>query len=638
MIGLPVRRYLPAAMVAVVVAWLQADVSWGQTAPTSEAYRQRSMSFSPERERTFPEQLLFGDTHLHTAYSYDAGMIGNVLDAPQAYQFARGDTVVASLGVPARLRTPLDFLAVTDHAESLGLAPALAEQHPLILEDANATAMRDLIAEGNIVDAFKMFAQLRARGVYVLHREDMIQPMWQRLTAAAEAYNDPGRFTTLIGYEYTSGPQQNNLHRVVLFRDDAQQANRVLPFSSVESTDPEDLWRWMADYESATGGQILAIPHNGNLSNGLMFGDYRMNGEAPDADYARRRARWEPLYEMTQIKGDSETHPLLSPEDEFADFWRWDRGNFGFAAKTEEMLASEYARSALLQGLEYEATLGVNPYQFGLMGSTDSHTGLATAEENNFFSKATPGEPGVGIGRYLQDIVQKFKGKDDVSIPSYRSAAGGLVAVWAHENTRQSIFDALRRREVYATTGPRIRLRVFAGFSFPDRSHQFPDLVATGYQYGQPMGSVLKTSEDGASLQLLISAEKDPLGAVLDRVQVVKGWQDSAGQTHEQVFDVAFAGPRMVDDRGHLAAIVSTVHGAEYDNSAGAAVLATLWQDPQFDPRQRAFYYVRVLEVPTPTWLAYDRAFYGDLVQVPKDAQWIHQERAYSSPIWFSPK
>ena len=628
--------YLKSGILGTVLILLQPHGGWAQHASPSDAYRQRSMSFSPELERAFPEQLLFGDTHLHTAYSYDAGMIGNVLDAPRAYQFARGDTVVASLGVPARLRTPLDFLAVTDHAESLGLAPALVEQHPLILEDANAVAMRDLIAEGNIVDAFKTFAQLRARGVYVLHREDMIQPMWQRLTAAAEAYNDPGRFTTLIGYEYTSGPQQNNLHRVVLFRDDAEQANRVLPFSSVESTDPEDLWRWMADYESATGGGILAIPHNGNLSNGLMFGDYRLNGEAPDADYARRRAHWEPLYEMTQIKGDSETHPFLSPEDEFADFWRWDRGNFGFAAKTPEMLASEYARSALLQGLEYEATLGVNPYQFGLIGSTDSHTGLATAEENNFFSKATPGEPGVGVGRYLQDIVQKFRGKDDVSIPSYRSAAGGLVAVWAHENTRESIFDALRRREVYATTGPHIGLRVFAGFSFPENSHQHPDLAAIGYRHGLPMGSVLGPA-DGAPLQLLISAERDPLGAALDRVQVVKGWQDSAGKTHEKVFDVAFAGSRALDERGHVAAIASTVNGAHYNNSVGAAVLSTLWQDPHFDAGERAFYYVRVLEVPTPTWLAYDRAFYGDLVDLPDDAQWVHQERAYSSPIWYSP-
>lgn len=606
-----------------------------ETADDQAEVLQRAESYSPSEEN-FPRQLLWGDTHLHTAYSFDAGMVGNRLSPEDAYRFARGETVTASVGIPARLRQPLDFLAVTDHAESLGLAPAIAEGNALVAEDPNASRMRDLIAEGKPIDAYKVFAQLRARGEYVLHRQELITDMWQRVTKAADDANTPGQFTALIGYEYTSALQTNNLHRVVLLRDGGDRANKVLPFSQADSADPEDLWAWMADYEANVMGRVLAIPHNGNLSNGMLFEDVTQAGDPIDADYAARRARFEPLYEVTQIKGDGEAHPLLSPDDEFADFWTWDRGNFGFEPKTPDMLPGEYARSALKKGLVHEAELGVNPFKFGLIGSTDSHTALATAEEDNFFSKATPAEPGVGEYRYDGAIIQQYPGKTDISVRSYESAAGGLVAVWATENTREGVFDAMMRKEVYATSGPRIGLRLFAGYDLPVDAHLAPDMARVGYEHGVPMGGDLPLS-GGRNPRFTIAAFRDPLGANLDRVQVVKGWVDANGESQEQVFDVVWSGERNPTESGKLPHVGSTVVGASYSNSIGAPQLAVTWEDPSFDPNQRAFWYVRVLEIPTPTWLAYDKAHFGDLIKLPEDAKLVHQERAYSSPIWYSP-
>lgn len=610
----------------------------------SEQLNARASSYSATR--IFPDQLLWGDTHLHTKFSFDAGMVGDRLGPDEAYRFAAGETVTSSTGVPARLRQPLDFLAVSDHAESLGLAPAIAERNPRVLEDANASRMLELITEGRPVEAFRMWQKLRAGGNYVLHRDDLITDMWQRLTSAAERHYRPGAFTTLIGYEYTSAIQTNNLHRVVLLRDGAERANKVLPFSTVDSPDPEDLWDWLENYEVVVGGRAMAIAHNGNLSNGMMFADTTVGGAPISREYAARRQRFEPLYEVTQIKGDGEAHPLLSPDDEFADFWTWDRGNFGFEKKTPDMLPNEYARAALKRGLGLEQTLGVNPFKFGLIGSTDSHTSLATAEEDNFFSKATPAEPNRGQTRYEQRIIQKFEGYEDVSVRSYESAAAGLVAVWTEQNTREAIFDALYRKEVYATTGPRIALRFFGGFNLPKDAHLKPDLAKLGYELGVPMGGDLphakmNTIQEGAgasSPRFTVVAARDPLGANLDRVQIVKGWVDASGETHERIFDVAWSGDRVVNEAGRLPGVGSTVSGATYTNSIGAAQLALTWEDPDFDPAQRAFWYVRVLEIPTPTWLAYDKAHFGDLITLPADAQLVHQERAYSSPIWYTPE
>lgn len=637
-LGINQPRCVLAAGLSTACILLWSDVSAAQhpTPANADAVRAAAKNYSVAGP-VLPRQLLWGDTHLHTRFSFDAGMVGNELDPEQAYQFARGDTVTASVGIPARLHQPLDFLAVSDHAESLGLAPAIAESNPLVLEDENASRMRELIAEGKPIEAYKLFARLRAGGEYVLHRDDLIMSMWQRMTAAADRFYQPGQFTTFIAYEYTSAVKMNNLHRVVLLRDGADKANKLKPFSTADSPNPEHLWDWMSHYETVVGGNVLAIPHNGNLSNGLMFALEDFSGEPFSAELAAERARWEPLYEVTQIKGDGEAHLALSPDDEFADFWTWDRGNFGLTPKTPDMLPGEYGRSGLKRGLSIESKLGVNPFKFGLVGATDSHTGLPTIEENNFFSKASPAEPGVGNFRYTGDIIQKYPGAPDVSVQSYESAAGGVMAVWATENTREAIFDAMRRKEVYATTGPRMGLRVFASYDFAANAHQIPDIAELGYAYGVPMGADLSVDAQGRAPSFLIAASRDPRGANLDRVQVVKGWMDSEGQLHERVFDVAWSGDRALNQQGKVPAVGSTVNGASYDNSIGSPMLAVTWQDPTFDPSQRAFWYVRVLEIPTPTWLAYDKAHFGELAKIPEDALWEHQERAYSSPIWYSP-
>ncbi|WP_371395892.1 DUF3604 domain-containing protein [Fretibacter rubidus] len=621
------------------------DANTGTVSASDASLSQRTIlekpaHYSPYVEQNFPNTVYFGDTHLHTSYSFDAGMVGDRLDPEQAYRFAKGEVVTASLGAKAKLSRPLDFLVIADHAESLGIAPLIAENSPIVLNDPEGKQLYDLSKGDDPIAAYRRFAQIRATtGRPPLHNNAVRRTMWDRITTAAENHNQPGQFTSLMGYEYTSSMQTNNLHRVVVFRDGKDKVGSILPFSAVESADPEDLWAFLENYETTTGGRAMAIPHNGNLSNGTMFDDIDIKGEPFDTDYSARRQRWEPLYEVTQIKGDGEAHPILSPNDEFADFWTWDKGNFGFAEKTPDMLAGEYAREALKRGLKFEEELGVNPFKFGLIGSTDSHTSLATAEENNFFSKATPAEPeGTGF-RYNGAIIQKYPGKDvDVRVYSYESAAAGLTAVWAQDNTREALFDAMARKEVYATTGTRLQLRVFSGYDFLASDAFAPNLAEIGYAKGSPMGSDLPEITSGSAPQFLIQALRDPDGANLDRIQVIKGWLNEDGDLKEQVYNVAWAGDRTRDDQGKLPAISSTVKDASYLNTVGDAELATVWTDPDFNASERAFYYVRVLEIPTPTWLAYNADYYGDGEQLKPDAKKQHQERAYSSPIWYTPK
>jgi Protein of unknown function (DUF3604) len=607
----------------------------GGLALASASVALAAADYSPNLKADYPDQVYFGDTHLHTAYSFDAGMIGNRLGPDAAYRFAKGETVTASLGMKARLRRPLDFLAVADHAESLGIAPMVNNKDPLALADPVGKQLIDLVAKGDFGEAFRMFATERRNGNKPLHSDAIRRPMWDKIVAAAEAHNAPGRFTTLIGYEYTSGPKSNNLHRVVLFRDGKEKAGSILPFSAYESEDPEKLWDFMAAYERNTKGRVLAIGHNGNLSNGLMFDDVTLSGAPLSKDYAQRRQKWEPLYEATQIKGDGETHPTLSPNDEFADYYRWDRGNFGIAAKTPDMLPREYARAALTRGLAYEVKLGVNPFKFGMIGSSDSHTGLATTAEDNFFSKATPLEPGAGDARYKEPIIQKFPGAPDVRMYGYESLSSGLVGVWARANTREEIFDAMARREVFATTGTRMRVRMFGGWEFSATDLTRPDLSRVGYGKGVPMGSDLIGT--GRAPGFLVEAMRDPDGANLDRVQIVKGWLDAKGALHEKVYDVAWSGKRKPGKGGKLPAVGNTVNGAEYSNSIGTPILSAYWQDPNFKAGERAFYYARVLEIPTPSWIAYDMASFKIAKPAP-NAVLVQQERAYGSPIWYSPK
>jgi len=636
------RRLVIASTVSALLASLPVSGQEfvGDVGVEPEDVRLGTPEYSPYLHRAYPDRVYWGDTHLHTSYSTDAGMIGNFLGPDVAYRFARGETVRASAGERARLVRPLDFLVVADHAENLGLAPLIAESNPELLRNPWGRQVHDLVKNGDFFGAYAAWGQMMAVREDPIADDALTQTVWNRIVDAAENYNQPGVFTALHGFEWTSSPEGNNLHRVVIFRDDAVRVRDLVPFSNYDSSDPEDLWDWLQAYQERTGGRVVAIPNNGNLSNGLMFDDETYKGKRLTREYAERRGFWEPVYEVTQIKGDGETHPALSPNDEFADYYRWDRGNFGPGGKKPDMLPREYAREALERGLAYEKKLGVNPFKFGLIGSTDSHTSLSTTREENFFGKATPVEPGQGQARYVEKITGVVPAADgsDTTIRHYEALASGLAGVWARENTREALWDAFRRREVYATTGTRILVRVFGGWEFAGEEVVRPDFAEQGYERGVPMGGDLPAGPAGAAPTFMVRALRDPDGANLDRIQIVKGWLGEDGSLGEKVYDVAWSGEREPDPDGKLPLVGSTVAGARYTNDIGAAALAAWWRDPDFDPQERAFYYVRVLEIPTPTWLAYDKAFYGDAIELPEDAKMVQQERAYSSPIWYRPE
>ncbi len=602
-------------------------------------------SYSPYAKRAFPSFPLWGDTHLHTSTSFDAGAFGNRLDARAAYRFAKGDEIVSSTGVPARLSRPLDWLVVADHSDNMGLFDLIYAQDRTITSDPEGKRIADMIAAGGTtaVEASVELIDAFSRGISispVLAVEPgtkLFRTVWDRQIAAAEEAYEPGRFTSFIGYEWTSLIQGNNMHRVVILRDGGDRAKMISPFTTMApagSPDPRDLWSWLATYEEQTNGDALALAHNGNLANGIMFPeDAQWNGRELDLEYVTQRALWEPMYEVTQIKGDGETHPFLSPNDEFADYETWDKGNLNLSeAKTDDMLAGEYARSALKIGLQLEDRFGVNPYKFGMVGSTDSHTSLATAQEDNFFGKHAGAEPSA---ERLEHVVAQF---GDVALLGWEQVASGLAAVWAAENTREAIFDAMERKEVYATTGSRIMVRFFGGWAFEEADIQTRTPALVGYEKGVPMGGDLAAQpEDAGAPSFMVFALKDPIGGNLDRIQIVKGWLDGNGETHEQVYDVVWAGDRQPGSDGKLPPVGNTVdvERATYTNSIGTAELATVWTDPDFDPSQKAFYYARVIEIPTPRWSLYDSFRYG--VEHPAEAPTWTQERAYTSPIWFTP-
>ncbi len=595
-------------------------------------------SYSPYAEESFPRNLYWGDTHLHSSLSADAFGLGVRLGPEEAFRFSRGETVTSTWGLAARLSRPLDFIVLADHSESLGLMRALYEGNSRLVENPELRRWYDLLngsPEQRREFAKEFFAREARQSAFATLQAaatpEMKATIWHDALAVAERYNEPGRFTTLLGFEWTSAPGGSNLHRVVIFRDGARRAGQVMPLSSRGDAQPDELWDYLAAYEADTGGKALAIPHNGNLSNGLMFptGE-RYGGPSVDADYARRRARWEPVVEVTQIKGDSETHPLLSPDDEFADYETWDAGNFEGKPKTDAMLEFEYARAALKNGLALGERLGVNPYAFGMIGSTDSHTALPAVEENNFFGKHSGVEPGPQrashpVGHAGERVVQ-----------GWEQASSGYAAVWARDNTREALWDALKRREVYATTGPRITVQFFGGWAFNEDDALKADLAATGYGGGVPMGGVLPAAEAGAP-SFLFAASKDAIGANLDRLQVVKGWLDSDGQVQERVYDVAWSNDRQPGRGGKLTAVGNTVDvaNARWENSIGAAQLQGTWRDPGFDAALPAFYYLRVLEIPTPRWTAYDAARFK--VAMPEGTPMVTRERAYTSPIWYRP-
>ncbi|MCB2077750.1 MAG: DUF3604 domain-containing protein [Novosphingobium sp.] len=586
--------------------------------------------YSPPLRQPDENNLYWGDLHLHTNQSFDAYMQGNTQTSPEdSYRFAMGETVTADNGVEARLKRPLDFLAVTDHAQSMGLMTSIDRDDPLLAGTSvkeRWTEIMRLVKEKGLREG--MMASIRQNGMPPNLPDAVQRNVWKSVGATADRFYRPGLFTTLIGYEWTAMVDGDNLHRVVLYRDYADRTGQTMPFSAQDSNDPENLWAYLAGYEDK-GGKVLAIAHNGNVSNGRMFASARFNGEPIDRKYAELRSRWEPVYEVTQIKGDGETHPSLSPTDEFADFETWDWGNVAEThPKAPWMLRHEYARSALIDGLLFERAIGANPFKFGMIGSTDSHTGLSTTAEDNFF------------GKFLNSEPRADRDKESMSGAHARNwelGASGLTAVWAPENTREAIFDALRRREVYATSGTRIRLRFFGGWRFAKGDIARADYARFAYLHGVPMGSDLPRAGSGGAPTFLIHAARDPDSANLDRVQVIKGWIDTEGERHEKIYDVALSDGRKVGRNGKVAPVGSTVDAktATYRNDIGDPELATWWRDPDFQPGQPAFYYVRVLEIPTPRWTTYDAAQFG---KAPDPAAPVSvQDRAYSSPIWYRP-
>jgi hypothetical protein len=601
--------------------------------------------YSPYAGRNFPTRPLFGDTHLHTSFSMDAGAFGARLDPVAAYRFARGEEVTSSSGQPAKLSRPLDFLVVADHSDGMGFFPMVFGGDPVVMGDPQGRKWHDMIHSGQgaaaAMDIIVNFSKgTISRAMFPLPGTPAYRGAWQRTIEAAEQFNDPGRFTAFIGYEWTSNTGGNNLHRNVIYRDDGDKAIQTEPYTTMKplgSDNPRDLWQWMTAYEQKTGGQVLAIAHNGNLANGIMFPLIEsFTGKPVDKTYAEQRERWERLYETTQTKGDGEAHPFLSPNDEFADFETWDFGNLdGSAAKTREMLEFEYARAALKNGLALEKKLGTNPYKFGLIGSSDSHNGLTAMEEDNFFGKTVPQEP--GPERMTKAFIQRAD--SGITVMDWQVSASGYAAVWATDNTRAAIWDAMNRRETYATTGPRMTVRFFGGWEFEaaDAQSRLPGTI--GYTRGVPMGGDLRDAPAGRSPSFLVAALRDPYGANLDRIQVIKGWLDAKGELHEKVHDVVWgdAATRRPGADGKLPAVGTTVDvaSATWTNTIGDPELITVWTDPDFDPGERAFYYARVLEIPTPRWTAYDAKRFG-ITADPKVTMTL-QERAYTAPIWYTP-
>ena len=606
----------------------------------ADAYKGKS--YSPYAGRGFASRPLWGDSHLHTALSMDAGAFGNRLGLDAAYRFARGEEVVSSNGTPARLSRPLDWLVIADHSDNMGFFPDLLAGKPQMLADPTGKDWYERIKSGDGVSVALEIISKFSQGEFpeaLAYTPDSTayKSVWQETIDAAEKYNDPGKFTALIGFEWTSLVKGANMHRVVIYRDNADKASQLVAYTTTPplgSINPRDLWKWMENYEEKTGGDVLAIAHNGNLSNGIMFPlQAQYDGTAFDDTYVTQRNRWEPLYEATQIKGDGETHPLLSPDDEFADYETWDVGNLDLsAAKTDGMLAGEYSREALKRGLEIEALLGTNPYKFGQIGSTDSHTSLATAQEDNFFGKHTGYEP--SPTRMDHPMMKSDQGV----IEGWQTAASGLAAVWAPENTRESIFDAMARKEVYATTGSRMGVRFFGGWDYTLEDLNSRSPAFTGHKKGVPMGADLPRRTGSKAPSFMVYALRDPIGANLDRIQIIKGWLDADGKTHEKVYDVKWSGDRKPGKDGKLPAVGNTVDArtANFTNTIGSSELGTVWTDPDFDPKQKAFYYARVIEIPTPRWSTYD-AFRFD-IPIPKGAPVSTQERAYTSPIWYTPK
>ena len=636
---MPYQNALKVAGLACLLAASQNNLASGVTEQDKE--------YSPRANNTQPNNVYWGDSHLHTGISLDAGLFGNTVSIDDAYRLARGEQVTSAKGIPVKLARPLDWLIVTDHTDFMGIAADIQSGSDNILANPKGKewheafkvggrtagkAAFDLITNFTQMTFPKQLAKDYSPGSEVFNR------VWKTIVDAADEHNEPNLFTAFIGFEWTAIPKGFNLHRNVILRDNADIALKAEPLTTqppLGSTDPLDLYTWLENYEESYGGQAFAFAHNGNLSNGWMFPtEETYAGGVVDKNYVKLRAKWEPHYEITQIKGDGEAHPYLSPKDEFADYETWDLANLDITQlKKPEMFKGEYAREALKQGLLLEKKLGFNPYKFGFGGATDSHTSLATADEDNFFGKSTSVEP--SKDRINHPFIASELGRYE----GYQLVASGYTGIWAHENTRGALFDAMERKETYGTTGPRMTVRFFGGWDYKQKDLLENDPAKVGYAKGVPMGGDLVKQKSNKAPSFMIYAMRDPKSAYLDRIQVIKGWLDAKGKLHDRIQDVAVSGDRKIDSTGRAKqAVGNTVdlETATWSNSIGEAQLSTVWTDPDFDKNESSFYYTRVIEIPTPRWVLYDKVRLGAVL--PKEAELVAQERAYSSPIWYSPK
>jgi hypothetical protein len=610
----------------------------GEIQPADPATFHKEPGYSPYAGRKYPERAYFGDEHLHTAWSADAGGGGTTVGPEDAVRFARGEQIVSTSGQPMKLGRPLDWIAVTDHSDGMGTIDLLRNGDPEMMADPTLKRWHDMMAQSPEGAQSAMIELIAAQSNKKLPKLIMdpkfARNVWLKNTEIMEKYNEPGRFTAFIGYEWTSNfGGGDNLHRNVIYRDGKDKADQVLPMTTFQSENPEDLWKWMAAWEQKTGGKLLAIPHNGNLSNGRMFPLTTFAGDTLTRAWAEERQRWEPLFEAIQIKGQSESHPSLSPTDEFANYELWDRGNLNLVPKKPGMIQYEYLREALKNGLKVEQDLGANPFKYGMAGGTDAHTGLTADEEESFGGKFASSEP--RADRWSEDA---FKFGDRV-VKGWEMTAAGRTGVWATGNTRAELWDAMKRRETFATSGPHMIVRFFGGYDFTAADvSRLP--AAAGYAKGVPMGADLKPAPAGKAPTFLVAALKDSMSGNLDRIQIIKGWLDKSGKPQEKIYDIVWSEPsRRHIVNGRLTPVGSTVDvaTASFTNTIGAPELITVWKDPDFDPAARAFYYARVIEIPTPRWTAYDAAYFKVKIDDPK-VPMTTQERAWTSPIWYEPQ
>src|SRR6187549_842009 len=642
-------KTLPAALAAAMLS----AASSGQTPPSDRnivvtdigdiqpadpGKFYKEPGYSPYAGKHYPPRPLFGDEHVHTGWSVDAGLSGATLTPEDAVRFARGEQVTSSSGQPVRLSRPLDWIAVTDHSDAMGTIAAIREGNPEMMQDATLKRWHDMMAasleEGSKATMEVVHAQANKQMPPALTDPKWAKTYWDKNIDIMEKYNDPGRFTAFISYEWTSNAGGgDNLHRNVIYRDNQDRARQVLPMTTFQSENPEDLWKWMADWEKKTGGRLLAIPHNGNLSNGRMFELRMFLGGPMTKDWAQQRQQYEPLFEAIQMKGQSESHPSLSVTDEFAvGYELWDRGNLNIIPKKPGMIEHEYLRQALKDGLKVEQQLGANPFKYGFAGGTDTHNGLTAAEEDNFYAKFPSAEP--GADRWNENAMN-FEGR---IVKGWEMSAAGYTGVWATGNTREELWDAMKRRETYATSGPHMIVRFFGGFDFT-KADMSRTPAAVGYTKGVAMGGDLKTAPAGKAPTFLVAALKDATSGNLDRIQIIKGWLDKSGKPQEKIYDVVWGdADRRRIVKGKLTPVGNTVDvaTASWTNTIGNPELITVWQDPDFDPSLRAFYYARVLEIPTPRWTAYDAAYFKITITDPK-VPMTTQERAFTSPIWYTP-